>query len=124
MKGRSIILDHVNGLEAAAYLVDGKLDDLLIDQTDAPRPGAIYRAICDRPIKGQGGMMLRLPDGDTAFSARGQGAAAGSGALGAGHRLCRRQQGRTCDRPRAVQKPLCDRHTGQTGAEHLAPDRG
>ena len=38
MKGRSIILDHVNGLEAAAYLVDGKLDDLLIDQTDAPRP--------------------------------------------------------------------------------------
>ena len=45
MKSRSIILDHVNGLEAAAYLVDGKLDDLLIDQTDAPRPGAIYRAI-------------------------------------------------------------------------------
>lgn len=67
MKGRSIILDHIGGREAAAYLVDGRLDDLLIDQPDAPRPGAIYRAICDRPIKGQGGMMLRLPDGDTGF---------------------------------------------------------
>lgn len=73
MKGRSIILDHINGLEAAAYLVDGQLDDLLIDQPDAPRPGAIYRAICDRPIKGQGGMMLRLPEGGTAFLRAGKG---------------------------------------------------
>ena len=73
MKGRLITLDHINGLEAAAYLVDGKLDDLLIDQPDAPRPGAIYRAICDRPIKGQGGMMLRLPDGETAFLRAGKG---------------------------------------------------
>lgn len=81
MKGRSIILDHVNGLEAAAYLVDGKLDDLLIDQTDAPRPGAIYRAICDRPIKGQGGMMLRLPDGDTAFLRAGKGLRQGQALL-------------------------------------------
>ena len=46
---------------------DGKLDDLLIDDIDTPRPGAIFRAICDRPLKGQGGIMLRLPDGDTAF---------------------------------------------------------
>ena len=67
MKGRTIVLDHINGLEAAAYLVDGQLDDLLVDDTDAPRPGAIYRAICDRPIKGQGGMMMRLPEGGTAF---------------------------------------------------------
>jgi Ribonuclease G/E len=67
MKGRTIVLDHIGAREAAAYLVDGKLDDLLIDDLDAPRPGAIFRAICDRPLKGQGGMMLRLPDGDTAF---------------------------------------------------------
>jgi len=73
MKGRSIILDHIHDLEAAAYLVDGKLDDLLIDHADAPRPGAIFRAICDRPIKGQGGMMLRLPDGETAFLRQGKG---------------------------------------------------
>jgi Ribonuclease G/E len=63
MKGRTIVLDHLDGREAAALLVDGRLDDLLIDDEDNPRPGAIYRAICDRPLKGQGGMMLRLPEG-------------------------------------------------------------
>ncbi|KJZ20595.1 ribonuclease E/G [Loktanella sp. S4079] len=73
MKGRAIILDHIGEHEAAAYLVDGKLDDLLIDETDAPRPGAIFRGICDRPIKGQGGMMLRLPDGEMAFLRAGKG---------------------------------------------------
>ena len=73
MKGRTIVLDHIGDLEAAAYLVDGKLDDVLIDHDDAPRPGAIFRAICDRPIKGQGGMMLRLPDGETAFLRHGKG---------------------------------------------------
>ena len=62
MIGRTIVLDHIGDREAAAYLVDGKLDDLLIDDIDAPRPGAIFRAICDRPLKGQGGMMLRLPE--------------------------------------------------------------
>jgi len=81
MKGRTIVLDHVNGLEAAAYLVDGKLDDLLIDDSDAPRPGAIFRAICDRTIKGQGGMMLRLPDGETAFLRQGKGLSPGQAML-------------------------------------------
>ncbi|RYH02743.1 ribonuclease G [Salipiger sp. IMCC34102] len=72
MKGRTIVLDHLNGIEAAAFLVDGHLDDLLVD-TDAPRPGAIFRGICDRPLKGQGGMMLRLPEGETAFLRQGRG---------------------------------------------------
>jgi Ribonuclease G/E len=73
MKGRMIILDHIGEVEAAALMVDGMLDDILIDNLDAPRPGAIFRAICDRPIKGQGGMMLRLPDGETAFLRQGKG---------------------------------------------------
>ncbi len=62
MKGRTIALDHINGFEAAALVVDGRLSDLLID-SEHPRPGAIYRAIADRPVKGQGGMFLRTPDG-------------------------------------------------------------
>ncbi|MBO9476684.1 ribonuclease E/G [Shimia sp. R11_0] len=62
MKGRQIILDHINGREAAALMVDGLLDDLLIEG-DAPRVGTIYRAIADRPVKGQGGMFLKTPDG-------------------------------------------------------------
>lgn len=62
MKGRTIVLDHIGEREAAALMVDGKLHDLLIDN-DAPRPGTVYRAIADRPVKGQGGMFLKTPDG-------------------------------------------------------------
>lgn len=62
MKGRSIFLDHIGTREAAALVVDGVLQDLLIDG-DAPSPGTIYRAIADRPVKGQGGMFVKTPDG-------------------------------------------------------------
>jgi len=62
MKGRTIVLEHLGEVEAAALMVDGKLDDLLVDNP-APRPGTIYRAIADRPVKGQGGMFLKTPDG-------------------------------------------------------------
>ena len=63
MKGRRIVLDDWKGREAAALIVDGQLDDLLIDDPDAPRPGAIFRGIVDRTVKGQGGVFLRLPEG-------------------------------------------------------------
>ncbi|NOD35425.1 MULTISPECIES: ribonuclease E/G [unclassified Ruegeria] len=62
MKGRTIVLDHIEDREAAALMVDGKLDDFLIS-ADAPTPGTIYRARADRPVKGQGGMFLTTPDG-------------------------------------------------------------
>lgn len=62
MKGRTIILDHIQDREAAALMVDGKLDDFLIEN-DAPAPGTIYRARADRPVKGQGGMFMTTPDG-------------------------------------------------------------
>lgn len=62
MKGTLIALDHWNGQEAAALIVDGQLEDLLID-SDRPRPGSLYRGIAERPMKGQGGMFLRTPDG-------------------------------------------------------------
>ncbi len=62
MKGRSVILDHVAGREAAALMLDGRLDDLLI-APDTPAPGSIYRARAERPVKGQGGMFLTTPDG-------------------------------------------------------------
>ncbi|WP_415404141.1 ribonuclease E/G [Tateyamaria sp. SN3-11] len=62
MKGRQILLDHIEGREAAALMVDGVLDDLLIDG-DVPRPGTIYRAVTDRPVAGQGGVFLKTPDG-------------------------------------------------------------
>ncbi|MFL4468519.1 ribonuclease E/G [Tateyamaria armeniaca] len=62
MKGTQILLDHIGEREAAALMVDGRLSDLLID-SDAPRPGTVYRAVTDRPVAGQGGIFLRTPDG-------------------------------------------------------------
>ncbi|MCF6443979.1 ribonuclease E/G [Nereida sp. MMG025] len=62
MKGRQIALDHLNGREAAALLIDGRLHDLLVDG-DAPRVGTIYAATADRPMKGQGGLFVNTPDG-------------------------------------------------------------
>lgn len=68
MKGRIVCLDHVGDRAAAALLVDGRLEDLLIDpEGDAPLPGAIYRAVADRPVKGQGGMFVKLPGGLSGF---------------------------------------------------------
>ena len=71
----TIALDHVARREAAALMVDGRLEDLLIDSA-APRPGTIYRAIADRPVKGQGGLFLRTQDG-TAFVRQVKGIAPG-----------------------------------------------
>lgn len=62
MSTNLIILDTIENREAAALVIGGRLHDFLIDG-DAPRPGTVYRAIADRPVKGQGGMFLRTPDG-------------------------------------------------------------
>ncbi|MFN5828180.1 MAG: ribonuclease G, partial [Rhodobacterales bacterium] len=68
MKGRVIALDTLRGRQAAALIVDGRLEDVLIDPPDnAPVPGAIYRGIVERPMKGQGGVFVRLADGATGF---------------------------------------------------------
>ncbi|MBJ3763844.1 ribonuclease E/G [Maribius pontilimi] len=81
MKGRTVHLDSWGDHLAAAMLVDGKLDDLLIeDLTGRPVPGAIYRAIVDRPMKGQGGATLRLPSG-RAYLRQGKGLAPGQAML-------------------------------------------
>jgi ribonuclease G len=64
MKGRVVALDEIAGQQAAAMVVDGQLQDLLIDPADdRPMPGAIYRAVADRPMKGQGGIFVKLPQG-------------------------------------------------------------
>lgn len=65
MKGRIVALDDLAGRPAAALIVDGVLQDFLIDpEGDAPLPGAIFRAVVDRPMKGQGGVFVRLPQGN------------------------------------------------------------
>ena len=62
MKGSQIFLDHIKGRDIAALTVDGRLEDLFVE-SDGMRIGAIYRAVAQRPMKGQGGIFLTLPDG-------------------------------------------------------------
>ncbi|MFN3936722.1 MAG: ribonuclease E/G [Gemmobacter sp.] len=65
MKGRIIALDRIGRQAAAALMVDGRLEDLLVDPPgdDPLRPGAICRGVVERPMKGQGGLFVRLPGG-------------------------------------------------------------
>lgn len=65
MKGRQIVLGQIFGRAAAALMVDGQLEDLILDPAGATplAPGAICRAKVDRLVKGLGGVFLRLPEG-------------------------------------------------------------
>jgi ribonuclease G len=64
MKGRVLVLDDYAGRQAAALMVDGRLEELAIDpEGDVAIPGAIYRGVADRPVKGQGGIFVKLPAG-------------------------------------------------------------
>ena len=125
MKGRVIALGQFDGRAAAALIVDGKLDDFLIDPDNdtVPAPGTIFRAICDRPLKGQGGMMLRLPGG-SAFLRGASARRPGSAAVSSGHRLRRARQSRPGHHPAAVQKQICHRHAGRARNQRLAGDQG
>ena len=79
MKGRMIVLDEIEGRPAAALMVDGRLQDLVIDPADPdlPRPGAIYRAVAGRPIKGMGGIFVDLGGGQQGFLKNVKGVSAG-----------------------------------------------
>ena len=78
MLGRIIVLDEIKGRKAAALVVDGALQELLIDpEDDTPLTGAIYRAVADRPMKGMGGMFVKLPGGESGFLRQTDGLAPG-----------------------------------------------
>jgi len=72
VKGRLIALDHWDGREAAALVIDGRLEDLLIDPKEGPRLGDIFVARVERSLKGQGGALVSWPGG-TGFLRRAQG---------------------------------------------------
>jgi ribonuclease G len=64
MIGSVLVLDEIAGRQVAALVVDGRLEELLIDpEAEVVVPGAIYRSVADRPVKGQGGIFVKLPGG-------------------------------------------------------------
>lgn len=69
MKGTVVALGEIKGQRAAARIKDGQLDDFLIDASEgtAPAPGAIFRAKGGRSLKGMGGALLDLPNGEKAY---------------------------------------------------------
>lgn len=83
MKGRQVILGHLWGREAAALMVDGRLEDLILDLTALTPlpPGSICRAVVDRLVKGQGGVFVRLPEGERGFLREARGLAEGQGLI-------------------------------------------
>ncbi|MCQ0968867.1 ribonuclease E/G (plasmid) [Paracoccus sp. TK19116] len=69
MKGRHVVLGTYRERQIAALMTDGRLDDLFTDASGiaAFAPGAILRGRVERPMKGQGGVFVRLPDGAKGF---------------------------------------------------------
>lgn len=82
MKGRAVYLDTLpDGRRAAALMVDGALEDILVDPPESfgpAQPGAIFLARPDRPMKGQGGAIVDLGPGGTGFLRETRGLPAGA----------------------------------------------
>jgi Ribonuclease G/E len=64
-----VALGALRGRPAAALIVDGRVEDLILSPPPGtpPGPGAVFRAVADRPAKGLGGLFLRLPGDVRAF---------------------------------------------------------
>ncbi|MEM6549943.1 MAG: ribonuclease E/G [Pseudomonadota bacterium] len=63
MKGRVVLIELQDGQSRAALVVDGVLEDLLIDpqpKDTVPRPGAVYWATVDRIAPKLGGAFVKL----------------------------------------------------------------
>lgn len=67
MKGRQVVIGRINGSEAAALMQDGALIDLILEPTSPLPPGSICRGVTERLMKGQGGVFVRLPDGQRGY---------------------------------------------------------
>ncbi len=68
MKGSVISLDQFKGREAAARMVDGRLEDLLIaPKAGVLAPETLLRGKLGRPVKGLGGAFVDLPGGESGF---------------------------------------------------------
>ena len=76
MKGKQVVLGHIGKAKVAALLIDGILHDVLVEDISRLPLGSLLRAVVDRPVKGIGGVILRLPNG-TGFLKKAKGLAPG-----------------------------------------------
>lgn len=68
MKGRQIATGTYRGREVALLIQDGQTDDVLVDApAGAPRVGAVFAALAERPAPKLGGQFVRLPGGAQGF---------------------------------------------------------
>lgn len=68
MKGAVIALDTWAGRDAAALMVDGQLEDIIVaPPPGTPALGTVFAGSAERPLKGTGGQFVRLPDGLKGF---------------------------------------------------------
>ena len=68
MKGSVIALDQIGTRQAAALMVNGLLEDLLIDPPDwVMPPETLFRGKLGRPMKGMGGAFVDLPGRQRGF---------------------------------------------------------
>ena len=121
MKGRQILIEPLPaGGHAAALMVDGRLEDLLVDPDPAdasPRPEAIYRAVPARPMKGIGGAIVDLGGGLSGFLRGPPAAAPGRPLLVQVSGWAEAGQGAAGQRPAAAQGAHRDPHPRRAGVE-------
>ncbi len=69
MKGRQILIGQIFGRDGAMLLVDGRLEDFAIDPDGLVpfAPGTILRGRVNRLVKGQGGVFVTLPGGESGY---------------------------------------------------------
>ncbi|MEL7344555.1 MAG: ribonuclease E/G [Pseudomonadota bacterium] len=68
MNGALIALDTWAGRDAAALMLDGRLEDVMIaPPQDVPVLGTVFVGVAERPLKGTGGQFVRLPGGLKGF---------------------------------------------------------
>ena len=67
--GRLIVIDRTDTRSVAALVVNGRIDDLLVDHPNPsiPVPGAVFRAKVERYLTGLGGFILNLGQGQHGF---------------------------------------------------------
>ena len=76
MKGLQIILGHIGPAQVAMRMVDGRPDDVFVEDMGELPVGSICRATVDRAVKGIGGVFVTLPGG-TGFLRKAKGLAPG-----------------------------------------------